>query len=87
MLFSVIFEKSLEMKGFWVLERANITLIFKIVKKEDLKNYMVTSLISYFENIMDKILEVISWKNNNMIGQSGFPKGKSWLINQIAFCD
>lgn len=56
MLFPVIFEKSLEMKCFWVLERANITLIFKTVKKEDLENYMATILISDSDKIMDKIL-------------------------------
>lgn len=48
------------MKGSRVLERANITLTFKTVKKEDLENYMVTSLISDPEKIMDQILEVIS---------------------------
>lgn len=55
------------MKGSWELERVNTILVLKIIEKENLENYMVIGFMSAHEKIMDQILQVIYWKNKNMI--------------------
>ncbi|GAB0205144.1 mitochondrial enolase superfamily member 1 [Grus japonensis] len=67
---------------------ANVTLVFKTVKKEDPANYRPVSLTSIPGKVMEQlILGVINKhvEENNVIrsGQHGFTRGKSCLTNLI----
>ncbi|GAB0176464.1 mitochondrial enolase superfamily member 1 [Grus japonensis] len=88
---SVIFERSWrtgEVPEDW--RKANVTLVFKKGKKEDLRNYRSVSLTSIPGKVMEQlILEVISKhvEEKKVIGsgQHGFTKGKSCLTNLVPF--
>ncbi|GAB0178126.1 mitochondrial enolase superfamily member 1 [Grus japonensis] len=90
---SIIFERSWrtgEVPEDW--RKANVTLVFKKGKKEDLGNYRSVSLTSIPGRVMEQlILGVISKhvEEKKVIrgGQYGFSKGKSLLTNLIAFYD
>ncbi|GAB0187551.1 mitochondrial enolase superfamily member 1 [Grus japonensis] len=89
MLLSIIFERSWrtgEVPEDW--RKANVTLVFKKDKKEDLGNYRPVSLTSIPGKVMKQlILEVISKhveeKKVFRSGQHRFTKGKSCLTNPI----
>ncbi|GAB0178132.1 mitochondrial enolase superfamily member 1 [Grus japonensis] len=92
-LLSIIFERSWrtgEVPEDW--RKANVTLVFKKGKKEDLGNYKPVNLTSIPGRVMEQlILGVISKhveeKKVIKSGQYGFSKGKSLLTNLIAFYD
>ncbi|GAB0202606.1 mitochondrial enolase superfamily member 1 [Grus japonensis] len=92
-LLSIIFERSWragEVPEDW--RKANVTPVFKKVKKEDLGNYRPVSLTSIPGKVMEQlILDVISKdvEEKKVIGsgQHGFTRGKSCLTNLIAFYD
>ncbi|GAB0184089.1 mitochondrial enolase superfamily member 1 [Grus japonensis] len=68
--------------------RANVPSIFKKGKKKDQGNYKLVNLTSIPGKVMDILLGTISkHMKNKVIGgsQRGFMKGKSRLINLIAF--
>ncbi|PKU31187.1 rna-directed dna polymerase from mobile element jockey-like [Limosa lapponica baueri] len=72
--------------------KANVTPVFKKVKKENLGNYRPVSLTSIPGKVMEQlIMDVISKhveeKKVIRSGQHGFIKGKSCLTNLIAFQD
>ncbi|GAB0186019.1 mitochondrial enolase superfamily member 1 [Grus japonensis] len=90
---SIIFERSWrtgEVPEDW--RKANVTLVFKKGKKEDLRNYRPVMLTSIPGKVMEQlILGVISKhveeKKVIRSGQHRFTKGKSCLTNLIAFYD
>jgi len=72
--------------------KASVTPVFKKVKKDDPGNYRPVSLTSILGKMMEQlILEVIikqvEEKKVIRSSQHGFTKGKSCLINLIAFYD
>ncbi|GAB0209507.1 mitochondrial enolase superfamily member 1 [Grus japonensis] len=92
-LLSIIFERSWrtgEVPEDW--RKANVTLVFKKGKKENLGSYRLVSLNSIPGKMMEQlILGVINkhMEEKEVIGsgQHGFTKGKSRLTNLIAFYD
>ncbi|GAB0182212.1 mitochondrial enolase superfamily member 1 [Grus japonensis] len=89
---SIIFERSwrtAEVPEDW--RKANVTLVFKKVKKEDSGNYRTVNLTSIPGKVMEQlILGVINKHVEEKVigsGQHGFTRGKSCLTNLTAFYD
>ncbi|CAM4699543.1 unnamed protein product [Caretta caretta] len=90
---AIIFENSWrlgEVPDDW--KKANVVPIFKKRKEEDPGNYRPVSLTSVPGKIMEQVLKESFLKHleeRKVIrnSQHGFTKGKSCLINLIAFCD
>ncbi|GAB0186403.1 mitochondrial enolase superfamily member 1 [Grus japonensis] len=92
-LLSIIFERSWrtgEVPEDW--KKANVTLVFKNGKKEDVGNYRPVSLTSIPGKMVEQLIlgvinKHVEEKKVFRSGQHGFTKGKSCLTNLIAFYD
>jgi len=92
---SIIFERRRSWRTGEVPEdwrKANVTPVFKKGKEEDLGNYRPVSLTSIPRKMMEQlilkvIIKQVEEKKVIRSSQHGFTKGKSCLINLIAFYD